>query len=106
MVHDIKVFNPKGELIKVINGYQVKQLETRSNKTYTLKSDKINFNNYNMLSLNKKDIDHYLSLVEFKTIKHWVKFYWSDRDISNNMAYNGILKFFNKDCTLPDYFFK
>lgn len=93
-------------LIKVINGYQIKQLETRSNKTYTLQSDKINFSNYNMLSLKKKDIDHYLSLVGFISINQWVKFYWSDRDISNNMAYNGILKFFNKDCTLPDYFFK
>ena len=93
-------------LIKVINGDPVKQLETRSNKTYTLQSEKINFSNYNMLSLKKKDIDHYLSLVGFISINQWVKFYWSDRDISNNMAYNGILKFFNKDCTLPDYFFK
>ena len=71
-------------LIKVINGNLIKQLETRSNKTYTLKSEKINVSNYIMLSLNKKDIDHYLSLVGFITIKHWVKFYWSDRDISKN----------------------
>lgn len=93
-------------LIKVINGEQVKKLETRSNKTYTLQSEKINFSNYKMLSLNKTDIDKCLALVGFKTINQWVNLYWPDRDISTKMAYNGILKFFNKDCTLPDYFFK
>lgn len=105
-IHILKFKIKKGKpLISMINSEPVKQLESRSVDTFTLHSEKINMNNYKPLIINKNDIDNYLNLNEFKNILDWAKYYWPDRNISKNKSYYGILKFFNDDGILPNYFF-
>jgi len=100
-------------IIKVINGKQVKELNTKSKISYELKSE-IEFDE--ILKLNRKDVDEYLKLLNFNNVVDWLHYYFPDKkNITKNMIYYGIMGFINGrycpiqkeyvSCKLPDYFF-
>ena len=100
-------------IIKVINGKQVKELNTKSKISYELKSET---ELDEILKLNRKDVDEYLKLLNFNNVVDWLHYYFPDKkNITKNMIYYGIMGFINGrycsiqkeyvSCKLPDYFF-
>ena len=99
-------------IIKVINGKQLKQLNTQSNLSYEFKP----INSINKpLHLSCKDVDDYLILLDFNNIVDWIHYYFPNKNITTDMGYDGIMGFFNgRYCPrrnkfvssiLPDAFF-